>query len=37
MLETLLRADGSVQVLKVSTPVDPDLLTPVQAELARGR
>ena len=36
ILETLVTADGSVQVLNVLTPVDPDLLTPVQPALARA-
>jgi TonB family protein len=35
ILEGLVAADGSFQVLNVLTPVDPDLLTPVQPELAR--
>ena len=36
ILEALVSADGSFQVLNVLTPVDPDLLTPVQPELARA-
>ena len=36
ILEGLVAADGSFQVLNVLTPVDPDLLTPVQPELARA-
>ena len=36
ILEALVAADGSFQVLNVLTPVDPDLLTPVQPELARA-
>lgn len=30
ILEAVVAADGSMQVLNVLTPVDPDLLTPVQ-------
>ena len=36
ILEAVVAADGSIQVLNVLTPVDPDLLTPVQPELARA-
>ena len=36
ILEAVVAADGSMQVLNVLTPVDPDLLTPVQPELARA-
>ena len=36
ILDAVVAADGSIQVLNVLTPVDPDLLTPVQPELARA-
>ena len=36
ILDAVVAADGSMRVLNVLTPVDPDLLTPVQPELARA-
>ena len=36
ILDAVVAADGSIQVLNVLTPVDPDLLTPVHPELARA-
>ena len=36
ILDAVVTADGSIQVVNVLTPVDPDLLTPVQPELARA-
>ena len=36
ILEAVVAANGSIEVLNVLTPVDPDLLTPVQPELARA-
>ena len=36
ILDAVVAANGSIEVLNVLTPVDPDLLTPVQPELARA-
>ncbi len=36
ILDALVAANGSIEILNVLTPVDPDLLTPVQPELARA-
>ena len=36
ILDALVAANGSIEILNVLTPVDPDLLTPIQPELARA-
>ena len=36
ILDAVVVANGSIDILNVLTPVDPDLLTPVQPELARA-